>query len=107
MPGIIQFNPIDLVNQLIAYTLLVAGLLAIIFIIYGGLLFITAAGNEERTQKAMHTIKYAIIGLVVCIMSFTIVYYLGQFFNYDFINYISIDAIMETMEGIGEKFGQY
>jgi len=69
-------------------------------------MFITAGSNDDRIQQATNTIKYAIIGLVICILSFSIVYYIGQFFGYNFIDYLSIESIMETMEGIGDKFAQ-
>lgn len=104
MSGLISFNPFDFINQLIAYALILAAFLAVTMIIYGGFMFILAAGKEERVQSAIHTIKYSIIGLIVCILSFSIVYYIGKFFGYNFIEYLSIENIIETIENIGTQF---
>ena len=105
-PELISFSGIkDIINQIVAYTLILAAFLAVIFIIFGGILFITAAGNEDRTKRAVHTIKYAIIGLIVCIFAFSIVYYIGIFLGYNFFTeYLTFDSIMSAIQGIGEKF---
>lgn len=104
MIDIINFNPLEFVNQAIAYALIIAAFLSVAMIIWGGLLFIVAAGKEDRIQKAMSTIKYAIIGLVVCILSFSVVYYIGQFFGYNFFDYLSMENIISTIEEVGSKF---
>jgi hypothetical protein len=49
------------------------GLLAVIMIIYGGILYVSAAGNQESIDKGKKIIMYAIIGLVVILLSFAIV----------------------------------
>jgi hypothetical protein len=45
----------------------------VIMIIIGGFRMIFAQGNEEAFGKAKKTITYAVIGLVVAVMSFSIV----------------------------------
>jgi hypothetical protein len=47
--------------------------LAILFLIIGGLMYITSAGDEERIKKAKNIILYAIIGLGVVILSWSII----------------------------------
>jgi cytochrome bd-type quinol oxidase subunit 2 len=59
----------DLFNTL----LLVAGTLAVIFIIIGGLNYITSEGDPEKTGNAKSTLQYAVIGLVVVAASEAIV----------------------------------
>lgn len=49
------------------------GLAAVIVIIYGGILYVTAAGEEERAGKGKKSITYAIIGLIIVLMSFALV----------------------------------
>lgn len=49
------------------------GVIAVSLIVYGGFLWMTSAGNEERTHKARMVITNAIIGLVIIMMSFIIV----------------------------------
>ena len=51
------------------------GLLGVIFmglIIYAGILWMTAAGNEERVTKAKKMLSNATIGLVIVIISWAI-----------------------------------
>lgn len=48
------------------------GVLAVIVIIYGGVLYVTAGGNEEQSAKAKRTLLYGIIGLIIVIASFAI-----------------------------------
>ena len=51
----------------------VAGLVAVIFIIIGGINYMTSAGDPNKVKKAKDTILYAVIGLVICVLAFAIV----------------------------------
>lgn len=51
----------------------VAGGVALIMVVIGGLRYINSLGNAQNVAKAKDTILYAIIGLVVCILGFAIV----------------------------------
>ena len=51
----------------------IASLVAVVFIIVGGVNYMTSAGDSAKVQKAKSTILYALIGLVVCVLSFAIV----------------------------------
>lgn len=45
---------------------------AVIFIIIGGIKYVTSNGNQEKVTQAKNTILYAIIGLVIVIFAQTI-----------------------------------
>jgi hypothetical protein len=49
------------------------GLLAVIMIIYGGVLYVSAAGAQEKIDKGKKIIMYAIVGIVIILLSFAIV----------------------------------
>ncbi len=49
------------------------GLLAVIVIIIGGIMYVLSAGDQAKTTKAKDTILYAVIGLVVALLAFAIV----------------------------------
>lgn len=53
-------------------------LLAFIFIIVSGIKWITAGGDKTKVQSARGTLTYAIIGLVLALISFFIVTLVGQ-----------------------------
>jgi len=50
-----------------------AGSIAVIFLIVGGFRYLTSAGNEEAAEKGKKTLVTSIIGLVIIILSATIV----------------------------------
>jgi len=52
-------------TNIINFLLGVGVLLSIIFLVVGGIGFITATGNKEKAKTATETIKWAIIGLVL------------------------------------------
>ena len=58
-----------ILNAIIA----VSGLVAVVYIVIGGINYITSAGDTNKTQKARQTILYAVIGLVICALAFAIV----------------------------------
>lgn len=49
------------------------GLLAVVMVIYGGFLYVSSAGNEENVNKAKKILLYAVVGIVVIIVSFALV----------------------------------
>lgn len=61
------------VTTLLNYFLGFLGIVAVAFIIYGGVLLITSSGEEEAMTKAKKIITYATIGFVVIALSYTIV----------------------------------
>jgi len=63
----------SLIITIIQYFLGFLGLLAVIMIIYGGVTYVTSAGNDEAIGNAKKIIMYALIGLIVIILSFVVV----------------------------------
>lgn len=54
-----------------------AALVAVAFVIYGGISYVTSQGSPDNTKKAQQTIINALIGLVIAIIAATVVGYLG------------------------------
>lgn len=57
-----------LIDRVVAIVSIFLGFLAIIFIIlvlYGGYLWMTAAGNEQRVEEARNVLKRAIVGIII------------------------------------------
>ena len=50
-----------------------AGIIAILVIVYGGLLYLTSAGNEDQMEKGKKTLMWGILGLVIIGISYAIV----------------------------------
>lgn len=66
--------PVNIVLQLIAGSLIyAAGPIAVLMIALGGLQYVTSHGDQNAMEGAKKTIMWAVIGLVVIILSFAIV----------------------------------
>lgn len=68
-----EADPRDAAVGLIGLLMTFLGIIAVIIILYGGFVWLTAAGNEERVSKAKKIIVAAIIGLIVILASFLII----------------------------------
>ena len=93
----------DIINRLIAYAFLVAGILSVVFIFWGGLKLIFSGGKDEKIKEAVGTIRHAIIGLIVTILSFVAVAFIGGLFGLDLIGYISFEDIWSTITDLTGK----
>jgi type IV secretory pathway VirB2 component (pilin) len=60
---------VDLLTFLIGF----AGLIAVAILIFNGIMYMTASGDENKIAKATKGITYAIVGLVIAAISFLLV----------------------------------
>jgi hypothetical protein len=58
-----------------------AAVVALFFIIWGGIMWITSGGEKEKIQEARNRIIYALIGLVIIFSSYLIVRTVGGLFG--------------------------
>lgn len=63
----------EIIGRMIDWLLSVAAGLAVLFMIIGGVYYVTAAGNDAQIETAKKMIAYSIIGLVFVIVSYSIV----------------------------------
>ncbi|MBU0667498.1 pilin [Patescibacteria group bacterium] len=49
------------------------GLLAVVMVIYGGILYVTAAGEQDKLDKGKKIIMYAVVGIVIILLAFALV----------------------------------
>jgi uncharacterized membrane protein YidH (DUF202 family) len=74
-------DPQSFAASVVTYLLTFLGIIAVIIILYGGFLWMTAAGNEDRVSKAKKTIIAGAIGLVIILASYAIVTFVIDFSN--------------------------
>ena len=67
-PGI-ESVIINILNAVIA----ISGLVAAVFVIIGGIQYMTSSGDAGKVKKAKDTILYALIGIAVCALAYAIV----------------------------------
>lgn len=63
----------NLVIDILKYVLGISGLIAVVFLVIGGISYITAGGNEETTKKATRTLLNAVIGMIIVFAAYAIV----------------------------------
>src|SRR3989344_3308409 len=63
----------DLLGKIINYMLGLVGFIALIALITGGARMIMDFGNEEQVKKGKMTIMWAVIGLLVVLLSYAII----------------------------------
>ena len=71
----------DLISVFLNIVFYAAGFLAFYYLVWGALSYIMAQGNKESLAKARNRIKWAIIGMLVTLMSFLIAKYAGEIFT--------------------------
>ncbi len=62
-----------LLGNVINLLLFIAGAAAVLVIVIGGIRYITSDGDPGAASKAKNTIIFALVGLVIAIMSYSIV----------------------------------
>lgn len=92
-----NYSVMDLIQIFVVYAFIIAAGLAALFIFIGGVNFILSGGDEEKIKKAVNTIRYSIVGLIVTILSFTFVTIVGRIFGLDFMSYLSYDKIRTSI----------
>jgi len=60
-------------RKIVDFFLFFLGLVSTIMIIYGGFLYITARGEEEQAKKGQKILQYAVIGILIILISFALV----------------------------------
>lgn len=62
-------NVVTLIQKIGGWLLLLAGALAVVFLIIGGIRYLVSAGNSTQAEAAKKTILYALGGLIVIVIS--------------------------------------
>ena len=61
------------IGEVVNIFLYFVGAVAVIVVIWGGFQYITSSGDSQKATTAKNTIMYAVIGIVVVVMSYAIV----------------------------------
>lgn len=62
-----------IITRTMNWLLAILGFIGIIGFVIAGILYLTAAGNEEQIGKAKSAMMYSIIGVIVALMGFVII----------------------------------
>jgi hypothetical protein len=65
----------QIIGQVISAALLLVGTIFLILLVYAGYLWMIARGNTEKVERALDTIKAAVIGLIIVAGAYAITSY--------------------------------
>lgn len=71
-------GPTDLaviIGNFIRYVLGLIGLILLVLIVFGGFLWMTSAGSEEKIKKAKGIITNAVLGLIIVLAAYAITWF--------------------------------
>lgn len=63
-----------ILKRVLTYFTSVVASIAVLAIIIASIMYISSAGDEEKAKKAKNTIVWAVVGLIIAIFSWSIVY---------------------------------
>lgn len=83
VPNASETNQIDatageIITNVLNWMLGIVGILSLTMIVYSGVVYITSAGDKERVDSAQKTLTYAIVGLIVSLIAYSIVSTIGS-----------------------------
>lgn len=87
----------------ISLFVLVSWVFSIIFILRWGLLLILSGGKDDKIKPAINTIRFAIIGIVVTVLTIFLFPFFGNLLGLDVEKYAQPKRIFEKIEEIGNK----
>lgn len=61
------------IKNVISILVSIAGIIAVIMIVVGGITYATSGGDASQTKRGKDTVIYAVVGLVISIMAYAIV----------------------------------
>ena len=67
----------------------IAALVAVGYVIYGGIQYSTSQGSPDATKKAQSTIINALIGVSMAVLAASIVAFIGNLFPLSLLNLVS------------------
>lgn len=93
----------EFILLVISLFVLASGLLSILFILWGGLLLILSGGKDDKIKPAINTIRFAVIGVIVTVMTIFLFPVFGRLLGLDVERYAKPQRIFEKIEEIGNK----
>ena len=63
----------EIATNIVNWVLVLAGVIAVVYLVYGGILYITAGGDAEKATKGRTAVINAIIGIIIILLAIVIV----------------------------------
>ena len=76
----------ELINGVLNFVMVIAALLVFMYLIWGGIEWITSGGDKGKTESARNKITSAVVGLIVLAASYAILLIVLRFLGYSDLN---------------------
>src|SRR3989344_941659 len=86
VPNPVNVPTVDLgkvISAVVGILLLIAAILAFLYLILGGIQWITSGGDKTGMEAARNKITAAIVGLIIVAAAWAIMLLVGQFINFN------------------------
>jgi hypothetical protein len=70
----------NIIGRIITIVLSMVGVMFLAFAIYGGVVWMTAYGNEEKVKTANKIIMNALFGIIIVLSAYVVSYFLIKYF---------------------------
>jgi len=91
--GVASLNCLPVVfSNIVRAALMFVGVIAVFLIIWAGIKFIRSGGDPKEAQSARSMITYAIIGLILVLSSFAIIYFIAYLTHTNCITQLSFTS---------------
>jgi hypothetical protein len=71
------------ISRALTYALAIAGILVFIYLVWGGIQWITSGGDKSKTEEARSRITAALVGLAIVATAWAVIQLVSYFFGID------------------------
>ena len=83
----------DVIGAVVGVILIIAAIAAFLFLLLGGIQWITSGGDKAGLEAARNKITNAIVGLIIVVSAWAIMILVGQFTGVNIIGGVDIPTI--------------
>ncbi len=76
----------EIINFGISIAFIIVTMTTLIFLIWGGISYITSQGDKGKVEASRKRIVYSLIGLVIAFISYMVINTIGKFFGVNLFN---------------------
>lgn len=69
-PANVPNNLNTVIGSIVSGVVALMALVAVLFLVFGGVQYLTSSGEDEKVEKAKNTMTYALLGLVIAAVSY-------------------------------------
>lgn len=87
-----------LINGVLSFVMVIAALLVFLYLIMGGIEWITSGGDKTKTENARNKITAAVVGLIILAASYAILLIILNFLGFP-----NLEDVFDTASDVGIK----